>query len=93
MRFIATNEALIKLNLYGLSEKEVIQEFEGRLKCEEEDGTMGDLIINWKNEDLVILPLGKKTAIIFEYGQELKGSYEDLPQIVYRDNKWQLKET
>ena len=92
MRYISTIEAMDRLNTFGMTELEVIQEFNGRLKCEE-DGDMGDLIINWKNEDVVILPLGKKTAILFVYGQELKCSYEDLPQIEYKNDKWQLKET
>ena len=92
MRYISTIEAMDRLNTFGMTEHEVIQEFKGRLKCEI-DGNMGDLIINWKNEDVVILPLGQKTAFLFVYGQELKCSYEDLPQIEYKNEKWQLKET
>ena len=73
-----------------MTEHEVRQEFNGRLKAQN-DGDMGDLILNWKNENIVILPLGKKTAILFLYGQEVKGSYEDLPEIVYKNNKWTYK--
>ena len=91
LKYIATNEALIKLNNYRLTEHEVRQEFNGRLKCQT-DGDMGDLILNWKNKDMVILPLGKKTAVLFEYGQEIKGSYEDLPEIKYKEDKWVYKE-
>lgn len=90
MKYIATDEALIKLNEYGMTEHEVRQEFNGRLKAQN-DGDMGDLVLNWKNENIVILPLGKKTAILFLYGQEVKGSYEDLPEIVYKNNKWTYK--
>lgn len=93
MKYIATDEALIKLNMYGLTELEVVQEFRGRKKCHNtKDGNMGDLVLNWKNEDIVILPLGEKTALLFVYGQELKTSYEDLPEIEYKENKWRYKE-
>lgn len=90
LKYIATEEALVKLNMYGLTELEVAKEFKGRLKCQE-DGDMGDLVLNWKNEDIVILPMGKKTAVLFVYGQEIKGSYEDLPEVIYKDNKWIYK--
>ena len=93
MKYIATDEALIKLNMYGMTEIDVVKEFKGRKKChEDKDGNMGDLVLNWKNEDIVILPLGEKTAILFVYGQELKTSYEDLPEIEYKENKWIYKE-
>ena len=90
MKYIATNDAMDKLNIYGLTEHEVIQEFKGKQKCMS-DGNMGDLIINWKNEDLIILPIGRKTALIFEYGKEIKGSYEDLPEIEYKEEMWSMK--
>lgn len=93
MRYIATNDALIKLNVYGMTEHEVIQEFNGRVKANSKDGNIGDIVLNWKNEDIVILPIGIKTALLFVYGQEIKCSYEDLPQIVFKENKWCLKET
>jgi hypothetical protein len=90
LKYIATDEALTKLNIYGLTEKEIQQEFKGRLKCQE-DGNMGNLILNWKNEDIVVFPLGKKTAVLFAYGQDINRSYEDLPEIKYKDNKWSYK--
>lgn len=90
LKYIATDEALIKLNIYGLTEKDIEQEFKGRLKCQE-DGDIGDLILNWKNEDIVVFPLGKKTAVLFVYGQDINGKYEDLPEIKYKDNKWDYK--
>ena len=93
MKYISTNDALIKLNMYGLTEHEVIQEFNGRVKANSEAGNIGDIVLNWKNEDIIILPIGKKTALLFVYGQEIKGSYEDLPQVIYKNDKWCLKET
>ena len=76
-----------------MTEHEVIQEFNGRVKADSDEGNIGDLVLNWKNEDIVIMPIGIKTAFLFVYGQELKCSYEDLPQIIYDNEVWKLKET
>ena len=89
MRFMATDGAVEKLNRYQLTEFEVSQEALSRLEAEEKED-IGCIVLNWKNEDLIILPVGKKTAIIFEYGKEIEGSYENLPIIRYRDNHWSI---
>lgn len=87
MKFIATDEAIAKANEYGLTEHEVIQEFNARVKLYSED-KLDDLVFDWKGKEIVVLPIGKKTAMMFVYGQELKGSYEDLPQYKFKKNMW-----
>ncbi len=90
MKYIATEEALEKLNKYKVTEHEVMQEINARRKVYEEHN-LDDLVLNWKGKEIVALPIGKTTAILFIFGQEMKGSYEDLPQIVYKKNKWNFK--
>ena len=87
MRFLATDEAIVKLNSYGCTEKEIVNEVKQRLKVNE-SGLFEDMVLDWKQRDLVVLPVGKETALIIEYGTELEGSYEDLPMIKYSDGKW-----
>lgn len=87
MKFIATENAIVKLNRYGLTEMEVVKEFKDRIKANK-DGLFMDMSLNMKNEDLIILPVGQKTALIFENGIAINGSYEDLPQVKYKDGKW-----
>lgn len=88
MKFIASEEALLKLNMYNLTEFEVANEFKSFKDVEEGKIDVGQVVYNWKNEDLVIAPIGKKTALILVFGQELNCSYEDLPEIEFKDNKW-----
>lgn len=87
MKFIATEEALIQLNAYGLTELEMTREHKSRWKALH-DGNMGDIVITWKNEDICTSPIGKNTALLFIYGQEIKKGYENLPEIKYKDGKW-----
>ena len=89
MKYIATEGAITKLNTYELTEYDVTREFKSRIEVEK-TGDMTKAFINWKNEDLIILPLSKKTALIYEYGKEIKGSYEDLPEIKF-DGIWKKK--
>ena len=85
--FIATENAIVKLSRYELTEVEVVKEFKDRIKANKE-GLFLDMSLNMKNEDLIILPSGQKTALIFENGVPINGSYEDLPQVKFKDNKW-----
>lgn len=87
MKYIATDEAIVKANEYGLTEHEVMQEFNARVKLYEEDN-LDELVFNWKGKEIVVLPIGKTTAMMFIYGQDLNCSYEDLPTYIYKDNKW-----
>lgn len=87
MKYIATDEAIAKANEYGLTEHEVIQEFNARVKLYSED-KIDDLVFDWKGKEIVVLPIGKQTVMMFVYGQEIKGSYEDLPSIKYKNNEW-----
>lgn len=87
MRYIATDEAIAKANEYGLTEHEVKQEYKARLKLYSEE-KLDDLVFDWKGKEIVVLPIGAKTVMMFVYGQELKGSYEDLPMYQYKNNKW-----
>lgn len=91
MKFIATKEALLKLNMYEMTELEVRREFEDTVELDKTNQINEKMFFNMKNKDLIILPIGRKTALITEMGVELKGSYEDLPQIIYKDNEWRLK--
>lgn len=90
MKYIATEEAIKKANEYGLTEHEVIQEFNARVKLYSEE-KLDDLVLDWKGKEIVVLPIGRETTMMFVFGQELKGSYEDLPQYVYRNDKWVKK--
>lgn len=87
MKYIATDEAIEKANEYGLTEHEVMQEFKARVKLYSEDN-LDDLVFDWKGKEIVVLPIGRETAMMFVYGQDLNGSYEDLPQYVYKNNQW-----
>ena len=87
MKFIATDEALGQLNAYGLTELEITREQKSRWKALH-DGNIGDIVITWKNEDICVSPIGKNTALLFIYGQELNKGYEDLPEIKYINNEW-----
>lgn len=87
MKYIATDEAIKKANEYGLTEHEVIQEFKARVKLYSED-KIDDLVFDWKGKEIVVLPIGKQTVMMFVYGQEIKGSYEDLPVYKYKNNQW-----
>ena len=91
MKYIATEKALFKLNIYNLTELEVAKEFKANKEVMNGEKDAGEIIYNWKNEDLMITPIGKHTALITEYGVEIKGNYEDLPEIEYKDNKWKKK--
>ncbi len=91
MKFIATDKALLKLNLYNLTELEVAKECKANQEVMNGEKDAGEIVYNWKNEDLMITPIGKHTALITEYGVAIKGSYEDLPEIEYKDNKWKKK--
>lgn len=86
MKYIATDEAIAKANEYGLTEHEVIQEFRARQNLYENQD-LSKIVFEWKGKEIVVLPIGQTTAILFVYGQELKGSYEDLPEYIYK-NKW-----
>lgn len=90
MKYIATEEAIEKANEYGLTEHEVIQEFNARVKLYSED-KIDDLVFDWKGKEIVVLPIGQKTVMMFVYGQEIKGSYENLPIYKYKNNKWVKK--
>lgn len=90
MKFIATHDAIDELNLCGLTELEVTREFQSYRDLEDGKIDAGEIVMNWKNEHLVIAPLGKKTALIMVYGEELNQSYEDLPQIEYKNNTWKI---
>lgn len=91
MKFIATDRALLKLNIYNLTELEVAKEFKANQEVMKNEKNAGEIVYNWKNEDLMITPIGKHTALITEFGVEIKGSYEDLPEIEYKNNKWKKK--
>lgn len=87
MKYVATEEAIVKANEYGLTELEVVQEYKARRKAYEEDD-ISQLVLNWKGKEIVICPVGQKTAVMFLYGHALQCSYEDLPEYVYKNNKW-----
>ena len=91
MKFIATENAINKLNTYGLNELEVTKEFRSYKDVEEGKIDVGQIVMSWKNEDLIIAPIGKYTALIMVYGEKLNTSYEDLPQIEYVNNIWKKK--
>lgn len=90
MKFIATDEALAKLNAYGLTEIEITREHKSRWKALH-NGNIGDIVITWKNEDICVSPIGKNTAFLFIYGQEINKTYEDIPEIKYKNNEWKRK--
>ncbi len=87
MKYIATEEAIVKLNEYGMNEIDVVKEHKSLYDFEHDKIDIGDVVMNWKNKNLIITPLGKNTTMIFVYGQNIDKSYEDLPEIVYK-NKW-----
>lgn len=87
MKYIATDEAIKKANEYGLTEHEVLQEYKARQKLYKNED-LSDLVLEWKGKEIVVLPIGEKTAILFLYGQEIEGSYEDLPEYKYKNNEW-----
>lgn len=91
MKFIATHDAIDKLNSYNMTDEDVYNEFNSLKELEENKIEIDKVIFNWKNEDLIIMPIGKQTCIVIVYGEELNQSYEDLPQIEYKKNKWIVK--
>lgn len=91
MRFIATKEAINKLNAYKMTEMEVAQEHKALWNIEHERGNIGQAIINFKNKDLIIAPVGKRTALIYKYKQEIKGDYRALPEIEFNGKEWKIK--
>lgn len=90
MKYIATDEAIENLNKNKITEHEIRQEFNSRWKAIK-DGNMGDIIINWKNKDVAVSPIGKSTALLFVYGQEINKSYEDIPEVKYKNDVWERK--
>lgn len=90
MRYLATDNAIESLNRCGLTENEVHEEFLGEYKARH-DGDIGDLVLNWKNKDVIIIAMGKETCVMIKYGVEYKGSYEDFPEVIYKDNTWVKK--
>jgi hypothetical protein len=91
MKFIATHDAIDILNASNLTEIDVYKEFKSFKNLEDGNIEVKDLIFNWKNENLIIAPIGKNSALIMVYGEELNQSYEDLPEIIYKNNEWHLK--
>lgn len=91
MKFIATHDAIIKLNQYCMTEMDVTKEFQSYRDVETGKSDVGKMVMNWKNEDLIIAPIGRKTALIMVYGEELNQSYEELPEIEYKENEWKVK--
>ena len=91
MRIIATHDAIDKLNSYNMTDEDVYKEFSSLKDLEENKIEIDKVIFNWKNEDLIIMPIGKQTCIVMVYGEELNQSYEDLPQIEYKKNIWNVK--
>ena len=90
MKFIATHDAIDNLNAQNLTEMDVVKEFQSYKDVEDGKADVGKIVMNWKNENLIIAPIGKKTALIMVYGEELDQSYEDLPRIEYIDGKWEV---
>lgn len=91
MKYIATYDAINNLNENGITENDVKNEFQNYKDLENGKINAGQIKMNWKIKNLLISPIGEKTALIMVYGEELKKSYEDLPEIEYKENKWKIK--
>ena len=74
-----------------MTEMDVTKEFQSYRDVETGKSDVGKVVMNWKNEDLIIAPIGRKTALIMVYGEELNQSYEELPEIEYKENEWKVK--
>jgi len=89
MEYRATEEAIEKLNEYKLTEIDVYREYKSRKEAIKRD-TIEDIVMEWKGNELVILPEDKK-VFIFCYGQAIEQETEEYPKIEYKNNKWQKK--
>lgn len=87
MVYKATKNVLRKLNEYKLTDKE-INEINNSIKlAKSEKGDLGDVLINWKNKDIVVYPNKENEIYLYEFGNE------EIPniEVTYLNGKWNQK--
>ena len=84
MEYKATRNALEKINTYKLTEKEINEINESVKQAKVKEGKITDVLINWKNKDIVVFPMAEKEIYLYVYGEN------EIPNIniKYENKKW-----